>query len=53
VIVPIKQSQDGKKPGYSFRIGTGRRIVMLKDAELFSEFPYPFSPQQITLFFLK
>jgi hypothetical protein len=22
---------------------------MLKEAELFSEFPYPFSPQQITL----
>jgi len=53
VIVPIKQSQEGKKPGYLFRIGTGRRIVMLKEAELFSEFPYPFSPQQITLFFLQ
>jgi hypothetical protein len=43
--------QEGKKPGHLFRIGTGRRIVMLKEAELFSEFPYPFSPQQITLFF--
>jgi hypothetical protein len=46
------KSQEGKKPGYLFRIGTGRRIVMLKEAELFSEFPYPLSPQQITLFFL-
>ena len=25
---------------------------MLKEAEFFSEFPYPLSPQQITLFFV-
>ena len=25
---------------------------MLKEAELFSEFSYPFSPEQITLFFV-
>ena len=47
------KSQDGKKPGYSFRVGTGRRTVILKEAELFSEFPYPLPPQQSTLFFLQ
>jgi hypothetical protein len=26
---------------------------MLKEAEMFSEFPYPVSPQQTTLFFLR
>jgi hypothetical protein len=31
---------------------TVRRIVV-KEAELFSEFPYPFPPQQITLFFVQ
>jgi hypothetical protein len=45
------KSQEGKKLGYLFRTGADRRFVMLKEAELFSEFPYPFSSQQITLFF--
>ena len=47
------KSKEGKKSRlFNFQIGTDGQIVLLKQTELFSDFPYPLPPQQITLFFI-